>query len=105
MITVSEAALKKLKELLAEHGGVGISVSVFSSGCSGVDYSLAYEPEEDPKRAKVEIDGLKFFYDPSFESLMDGLSIELVENSFGHGFVATNKNYTGCQNCTCNCHR
>lgn len=103
MITISEQALEKLKDLLLDHGGIGISISVVLGGCSGVDYSMAYETEENSEKSKIEVSGIKFFYDQDLELLMKGLTINLVENSFGHGFVLTNKNYTGCQNCSCGC--
>ena len=103
MITISEQAVTKLKDLILEHGGVGVSISVISGGCSGIDYSLAYESEEHLEKSKIEVDGINFFYDPSIELLINGLTINLVENSFGHGFVITNKNHIGCQNCSCGC--
>ncbi len=103
MITISESAIAKLKDLILEHGGVGIAVSVVSGGCSGMDYSLAYELEENPMKAKTEVDGIKFFYDPEMKLLIKGLFINLVQNSFGHGFVVTNKNHVSCQNCSCGC--
>ena len=105
MITVSDAALAKLKELLAEHGGVGITIAVISGGCSGIDYALAYEAEEDPTKSKIEVAGMKFFYEPELELLIKGLTIDLVQNSFGHGFVVTNKNHVGCCHCDGSCGR
>ena len=104
MITVSDTALAKLKELLAaEEGGIGISIIVISGGCSGIDYALAYEKEENPARSKIEVGGIMFFYDSDLELLIKGLSIDLVQNSFGHGFVVTNKNHVGCCHCDGSC--
>lgn len=105
MITVTEKALAKLRELLAEHGGIGISIAVISGGCSGIDYALAYEPEGDSTRPFIEIHGMKFFYEKELEPLINGVSIDLVENSFGHGFIVTNKNHVGCAHCDGSCGR
>ena len=105
MITVSEKATAKIKELLAENKSAGITISVISGGCSGIDYTLAYEAEEDANKAKVVVNGVNFYYDPALEILIKGTTIDIVENSFGHGFVVTNKNHVGCCNCNGSCGR
>ncbi len=103
MITVSNEALKKLKELIMNNGEncLGICINVSSGGCSGINYSLAYEMEEDPEKTKIEVDGVDFYFEPKFEMLVNGLDIDIVSNSFGQGFVVTNKNQVSCANCTC----
>ncbi len=105
MITVSEKAAFKIKELLTENKSVGITISVVSGGCSGIDYSLAYETEENTNKAKITINGINFYYDPALELLVKGTTIDIVENSFGHGFVVTNKNHVGCCHCNGSCGR
>ena len=105
MITVSEKATAKIKELLAENKSVGITISVISGGCAGIDYTLAYEAEEDANKAKVVANGVNFYYDPALEILIKGTTIDIVENSFGHGFVVTNKNHVGCCHCNGSCGR
>ena len=106
MITVSKEALEKLKELLSTHGDdcVGVSIIIGSGGCSGIDYTLSYEMKpEDSSKTFYELDGIKFFYDKDMEILIKGLEITLVQNSFGHGFIVTNKTQFSCANCTCKC--
>lgn len=107
MITISDNALKKLKSLVTsgEQKCVGIGIIVQQGGCSGVDYSLMYEvenPEETGKKFE-EIDGLKFFYEEKDSVLIDGIKIDIMENSFGEGFIVTNKNQFTCANCNCKC--
>lgn len=45
-INITKAAADKIKELLKEHNSIGISISVISGGCSGIDYTLGYVNEE-----------------------------------------------------------
>lgn len=101
MITITPKAIQKLKELLKEHGGIGININVLSGGCSGIEYALGYQKEDDQTKSKIDISDLVFFYDPKIELLIDGLEIDLIENSFGHGFSAINKKHVGCANCNC----
>ncbi len=109
MISVSQNAIAKLKELMDSYGEecIGVGIVIGSGGCSGVDYNLSYEMKSDSpnesSRKFYEKDGIKFFYDEEAELLVRGLEIDVVENSFGHGFVVTNKNQFSCANCTCKC--
>ncbi|MDR3031308.1 MAG: hypothetical protein LBU35_02910 [Holosporales bacterium] len=98
-------AVEKLKSLLALHDEncKGISITVCSGCCSGIDYTLSYEIEMPENKKSIEVDGINFFYDENVENVIRGLNIDLVENSFSHGFVVTNKNHVPCQNCTCQC--
>lgn len=106
MITISESAENKLKELIAssEQKCIGVCINILEGGCSGIDYSLSYATEEDATDKECEkIEGLKFFYNEKDSAVIDGLNIDTVINSFGEGFVVTNKKHFSCENCTCKC--
>lgn len=107
IITVSDKAIAKMKELIKEHNSIGINIVILSGGCSGIEYTLGYVDEEPKDKKLVEIAEIKFFYNPDESLLIKGVDIDLVENSFGAGFIVTNKNQMscggGCENCTCGC--
>lgn len=104
MISVSEKAVKEIKDLMSQHNSVGIIISVLSGGCAGIEYTLGYADEIPSDKKVFEYENIKFFYDPDMEILIKGAEIELMENTFGSGFVVTNKNHKGgCSNCTCGC--
>ncbi len=104
MISVSEKAVTKIKELMNEHNSVGILISVLSGGCSGIEYTLGYVDEIPSDKKVFECENIKFFYEPDMEILIKGAEIDLMENAFGAGFIVTNKNHqSGCANCTCGC--
>lgn len=102
-IIISDKALKKLNELIAERKCLGINISVLSGGCSGIEYSLGYVDTELTDKCKIEVDKIKFYYDKDIELLIKGMQIDLMESSFGVGFTVINKTHSHCQNCTCNC--
>lgn len=107
-IHVSDIAIKKLFELVMAHGNdcVGIAIDVSPGGCSGVEYSLAYQMKSDLEKNKLKfsVHNVNFFFDQQFEMLIDGIVINTVENSFGLGFVITNpKQISSCKNCSCRC--
>ncbi len=103
-INITKTASDKIKELMKEHNSIGISISIVSGGCSGIDYTLGYVNEEPTNNQSImEIDGIKIYFDPSIELLLNGVNIDLFDNGFGSGFIVTNKNHMPCANCTCNC--
>ena len=102
-INITEEAAIKIKELIIEHNSIGINISVMSGGCSGIDYTLGYVNKEHDNQSVIEVDGIKIYYDPSIELLLNGVNIDLFDNGFGAGFIVTNKNHMPCANCTCNC--
>lgn len=103
-INITKVASDKIKELMKEHNSIGINISVVSGGCSGIDYTLGYVNEEPINNQSVmEIDGIKIYFDPSIELLLNGVNIDLFDSDFGSGFIVTNKNHMPCANCTCSC--
>jgi nitrogen fixation NifU-like protein len=105
MITVTDGALKKLRELIDEQNAKGITITAEENGCSGFQYSLSYETDSEgdgkEKKNQIVVDGISFFYESEIEPIINGLSIDIVESILGPGFTVTNKNQSTCQNCTC----
>ena len=95
MITVTDTAQKKIKQLLTNRGkGVGIRVGVKTTGCSGLAYTIEYVDEY---TAEV---GVTNFAQPDFAVLvdakslvyLDGLTIDWVRNGLNEGFDFSNPN-------------
>lgn len=105
MITVSEEALSKLMDLVRNHGDlcIGIEIVVSDGGCSGIEYSLRYANEPSPDKSHIDVKGLKFYYTKEDEPLIEGIDINIIQSSVGHGFVVNNKNQLSCENCSCKC--
>jgi nitrogen fixation NifU-like protein len=114
MITISPHALERIRELMLANKGeyVGIEVIAEHGGCSSgvsIYYSLQYVRKEDiieeSKKKSIPIEGIDFYYLEEDEVLINGVSIDLIENSFGEGFVVSNRNHHNmtCENCNCMC--
>ena len=108
-INVSDDAIAKLAELILGHGDecIGVFIEVSAGGCSGVEYSLAYQmngAETADDKQQTTVNNVTFFFEQKFELMIHGIDIDIVENSFGHGFVIKNaKNTRSCDNCSCKC--
>jgi iron-sulfur cluster assembly protein len=95
MITVTDTANKKIKQLLSKRGkGIGIRLGVKTTGCSGLAYTLEYV---DNYEAEV---GVTNFAQPDFAVLVDakslaylqGLIVDWARNGLNEGFEFRNPN-------------
>jgi len=95
MITVTETAIKKIKQTLAKRGkGIGIRIGVKTTGCSGLAYVLEYV---DKYEAEV---GVTNYAQPDFavlisakdEPYLNGLVMDWVRNGLNEGFEFNNPN-------------
>ena len=101
MITLTEAAIRKVKEVIAEQEGSfeGIRVGVTGGGCSGFQYALNLESQSQGEDQVLQIDGFKLFVDEQSLLYLEGTEIDYVETIQGAGFRFNNPNVKG----TCGC--
>ncbi len=103
MITITDKATTKLKELIAEENQgteipetAGLRVYVQGGGCSGFQYGLTIEKEPNQNDEVFESNGIKIFVDPISKTYIGGAKIDFTEES---GFAIKNPNATS----TCGC--
>jgi len=102
VITLTELAARKVLDYIERRGhGVGISVGVKTTGCSGLAYVLEYIDAAPVTRdwmryeshgATVWVNGKDIFY-------LDGLEIDYKKQGLNEGFDFNNpqaKDYCGC---------
>lgn len=101
MLNMTTSAVSKVKEMLAQQTEPyeGLRVQVIGGGCSGSQYSMAFERQSNGGDRIVEMDGLKIFVDPQSFSSLDGTEIDYVETLTGAGFKFNNPNVKS----TCGC--
>ena len=96
MITVTDNATQKIQGIMKEQGEEDASLRVIVTGmsCSGPQYMMTLEHEQEDDDALVESDGLRILLDPD--------TAQILERS---GFTIVNPNMqTGGGGCgTCNC--
>ena len=99
LITISDAALVRIHELLDKRGkpSEGIKVGVRTRGCSGLSYTIEYaDPGSIGKfDAVVERDGVKVIIDPKAEMFLLGTQMDYKEEKLKSGFVFINPNEKG----------
>ena len=96
-ITVTPAALVRVKALLDKRGkpSVGVRIGVRSRGCSGLSYTLEYADAKAPADEAVEVEGITILIDPKASMFIFGTEMDYVEDKLQSGFVFRNPNEKG----------
>jgi iron-sulfur cluster assembly protein len=93
MITLTEKAINKIKQVLKKRGkGLGIRIGVKTTGCSGLAYVLEYVDEPVEYDITIEGIGYSIFVDPKSLPYLNGLHMDFVRNGLNEGFEFTNPN-------------
>ncbi|MDX2103773.1 MAG: iron-sulfur cluster assembly accessory protein [Alphaproteobacteria bacterium] len=101
MLTVTDRAADAIKRVIAGAATdvQGLRVVVASGGCSGFKYQLALERASQDGDSVVEQSGVKVFVDADSLVVLDGTTVDYVEDITGGGFVFENPNAK--QSCGC----
>ncbi len=101
ILTLTERAGTKLKEVLESESkvGYGLRVYVTGGGCSGYQYGLAFEEKETEEDHVAEMCGIKVFIDPYSEPMLTGTEVDYNDGLQGAGFSIKNPNAKS----TCGC--
>jgi iron-sulfur cluster assembly protein len=94
MISITETASEKVKELLADEERAGQSLRVFVRGmaCSGPAYGMALDDSTRPDDTVTELFGIKIVVDPASAQYVEGAEIDYVDSLMGKGFTINNPN-------------
>jgi iron-sulfur cluster assembly accessory protein len=102
VITLTNAAAGKVKELLTSEGAddLALRVAVRPGGCSGFSYEMFFDGEigVDDQQATFG-DAVKVVVDSQSAQLLDGATLDYKDGLEQSGFAITNPNATR----TCGC--
>jgi iron-sulfur cluster assembly protein len=102
MIQITEKAITKVNEIIGQQDPkpAALRISVVGGGCSGFQYSMAFENSQLPLDKVFSFDGgLKVFVDQASLLYLDNCRVDYVETMEGAGFKFDNPNVTS----TCGC--
>ena len=102
MITVTELARQKIKQSLDKRGqGIGVTIGVRTTGCSGLAYTFEYLDAIDPAASgkTYVFDKFSIFISDRHLPYFKDLEIDYVKNGLNEGFEFRNsaeKDRCGC---------
>ncbi len=101
IISVTERAAEKARNILAERGveNGALRVFVVGGGCSGYQYGMAIARNREEDDIAVEAEGLTLLVDPESAPLLDGAEVDYVEDLMKSGFTIFNPNAV--KSCAC----
>ncbi len=94
LVTLTQRATDKLKEIITEQGrdGLALRVYVTPGGCSGFSYGMTFAEELDAEDAVIEHEGVRVVVDPMSAMYLKGSEIDFVDALMGGGFALRNPN-------------
>jgi iron-sulfur cluster assembly protein/iron-sulfur cluster insertion protein len=94
IISLTESASSKVKELLAAEGNaeLGLRVAVRPGGCSGYSYEMFFDSDIAEDDMTTEFGGVRVIVDPASAQLLQGATLEFKDGLQGAGFSINNPN-------------
>ena len=101
MITISESAKTKIKDLLYEEANPKLALRTFvqGGGCSGFSYGFTFDEEVNEDDFEIPLDEFKVLVDAMSMQYLTGAEIDYKEDLHGSTFSIKNPNATT----TCGC--
>jgi iron-sulfur cluster assembly protein len=102
MITVTEPAAHKIKQLMTREGlpdTHGLRLKVVGGGCSGLSYQLDFDAGAREDDSTIEAYGVRVFVDMKSALYLTGTELDYDDGLMGTGFRFNNpnaKNQCGC---------
>ena len=93
LLSVTEAAAVKIKQLMAEETDVSVlRVAIQGGGCSGFQYGLGFDRSAVEGDHELEAHGVQVVVDPFSAPYLHGAEIDYVDTIEAAGFAINNPN-------------
>lgn len=101
MVTLTDAAVAKVKDMIAEDGTPNLKLRIYVSGggCSGFQYGFAFDDFANDDDVLVEKDGITLLIDVMSAQYLDGAIVDYRDEFLDARFIFTNPNASS----TCGC--
>jgi iron-sulfur cluster insertion protein len=101
VITISDSAKQKIKDLLYEEGNPKLSLRTFvqGGGCSGFSYGFTFDEEVNEDDFEIPLDEFKVVVDSMSMQYLQGAEIDYKDALMGSSFSISNPNAST----TCGC--
>jgi iron-sulfur cluster insertion protein len=101
MITISDTAKAKIKDLLSEENNPKLALRTFvqGGGCSGFSYGFTFDEEQNEDDFEIPLDEFRVLVDGMSMQYLQGAEIDYKDELVGSSFSIKNPN----AQTTCGC--
>lgn len=101
MITVTQSAVARIQDILAEENNPELKLRVFvqGGGCSGMSYGFTLDETQNEDDWDLEISGVQVLVDAMSGGYLQGAEVDYREDQYGSQF--TIKNPSAVTTCGC----
>lgn len=101
MINITESAMAKISDILAEENNPRVKLRTFvqGGGCSGFSYGFTLDEEQNEDDFVIEKSGTSILVDSMSMQYLQGATIDYKDELMGSSFTINNPNATT----TCGC--
>lgn len=92
MITLTDSAAKRVKEMIKDSNNVGLRPGIRGGGCSGFSYTLNFSEGAEDGDKIIESKGVELHIDKKSYLYLIGTEIDYVEEDLQAGFRFVNPN-------------
>lgn len=94
MITLTDSAAVKVKQLLEQEGDerLALRVAVRPGGCSGFSYEMFFDADQASDDVLHEFGAVKVLVDPTSAQLLNGATLDYKDGLNQAGFAIDNPN-------------
>jgi iron-sulfur cluster assembly protein len=93
LMTLTEPAAVKIKQLIAEEADVNVlRVAIQGGGCSGFQYGLGFDVGAQEEDVRFSLHGVEVVVDPFSAPYLKGAEIDYVDSIEASGFAINNPN-------------
>lgn len=94
MITLSQAASDKIKEMMSDEGmeGLFLRLGVRPGGCTGFSYAMGLDDEKQDTDVEINDLEVKVVVDAESAPFLKGVEIDYQDAGMGGGFTINNPN-------------
>ena len=94
MITLTDTATIKVRQLIEQEGddGLALRVAVRPGGCSGFAYEMFFDTDIGAEDLTSDFDGVRVVVDPSSAQLLQGAELDYKDGLDKSGFEIINPN-------------
>ena len=92
MITITESAVAKIRDIIAEENNPALKLRVFvqGGGCSGMQYGFTLDDVQAEDDWDIEVEGVKVLVDSMSGGYLQGAVIDYKEDQYGSQFAIQN---------------